>query len=92
MSAKNSHTNRVPREGEGYTNDYLIGIITFVSAPITASNGKEYYRFEIEVQRITDPEHPSALTLKIGDRVFRQATPERRLDGTFNKLKNYGVK
>jgi len=92
MSSRNTHTDFCPRVGEVYANAYLVGEIVEVSPRITAQNGKEYFRFGIEVLMITDPTHDSAMSLVCGEIIYRQATPARRADGTFNKLKNYGVK
>lgn len=90
MSKKNAHTDRVPVIGQAYANEYLVGKIVEVSPRLTASNGKEYFRFGIVVLMITDPDDERALPLVIGEIVYRQATPHRRADGTFNVLRNYG--
>lgn len=89
MSKKNSHTNKVYKIGEGYKNEYLTGVVLSVSAPITAKgNGKEYYIVEISVTQLIDKDKCAELDLTIGSIIFRQSTPERRLNGTFNKLQN----
>jgi hypothetical protein len=90
MSSKGSHSNFIPVVGNPYANAYLVGIITEVSPALTAKNGKEYYRFGIIITMITDPKHEDATDLKKDDLIHRQATPDRRRDGTFNKMKNFG--
>ena len=92
MSSKNSHTNFIPKVGSGYSNEYLWGVITDVSLPLTAKNGKEYFKFEVLVTKITDSAKAEELEIAIGSTIYRMATPERRLNGTFNKLKNANQK
>jgi hypothetical protein len=90
MSSKSSHSNFKPVVGEGYANGYFVGTITNVSLPLTAKNGKEYFVFEITITMITDPSNESVKDLTVGSITHRQATPDRRSNGTFNKMKNYG--
>lgn len=92
MSKKNAHTDFIPQVSKGYTNEYLWGIITDVSLPLTAQNGKEYYKFEVLVTKITDLAKAEELGITIGSTIYRMATPNRRLDGTFNKMKNANQK
>lgn len=92
MSKKASHTNFIPQVNKGYANDYLCGVITEVSLPLTAQNGKEYYRFGVMVTMITKPEIAKEMEIEIGKTIYRMATPDRRADGTFNKMKNYNEK
>lgn len=92
MSKKNAHTDRVPTLGQPYANEYLVGVITEVSPRLTASNGKEYFRFGIEILMITDPNDERAMELVIGETIYRQATPHRKSDGTWNVLRNANQK
>jgi len=92
MSKKNAHTDRVPVAGQPYANDYLVGEIVEVSPRLTAQNGKEYYRFGIVILMITAPENENAQALVIGEVIYRQATPHRKADGTWNVLKNASAK
>lgn len=92
MSKKNSHTDRVPVIGQAYANEYLVGEIVEVLPRLTASNGKEYYRFGIVVLRITAPDNENALPLVLGEVIYRQATPHRKSDGTWNVLRNSSAK
>jgi hypothetical protein len=90
MSKKNSATDFVPTLGATYANDYFEGVITEVSERYTAANGKELIRFEIEIQAITEESQAMALSLTIGQRVWRQATPHRKANGRWNTLRNAG--
>lgn len=90
MSKRNGNTDFIPQLGNTYANEYFVGVITEVSERYTAQNGKELIRFEIEIQAITDEAQAMALTLDIGQRVWRQATPNHRANGQFNTLRNFG--
>jgi hypothetical protein len=92
MSKKNAHTDRVPEVGQAYANDYLVGEIVEVSPRLTAQNGKEYFRFGIVVLMITAPDNENAQALVIGEVIYRQATPHRKADGTWNLLRNASAK
>lgn len=92
MSKKNAHTDRVPVVGQPYANEYLVGTITEVSPRLTAQNGKEYFRFGVEILMITEPDNEKAQALVIGEVVYRQATPHRKADGTWNVLRNANAK
>lgn len=88
MSKRNVHTDRVPKVGEAYANDYLVGRVVEVSPRLTAMNGKEYFRFGIEVLMITKPDDERAMELVIGEIIYRQATPSHRANGQWNVLRN----
>ena len=92
MSKRNAHTDRIPEPGQAYANEYLVGRVTEVSPRLTASNGKEYFRFGIEILMITAPDDERALPLVVGEIVYRQATPHRKADGTWNVLRNANQK
>lgn len=91
MSQRNAHTDFVPTIGKGYANAYLFGIITEVSERLTATNGKEYFRFAVTVQAVTDPtaEAVAKESITKGSVIYRMATPTHRADGKFNVMKNY---
>jgi hypothetical protein len=88
MSKRNAHTDRIPTIGQAYANEYLVGTIVEVSPRLTAQNGKEYFRFGIEILMITAPNDERAMDLVIGEVVYRQATPTHRANGQWNVLRN----
>lgn len=91
MSKRNAHTDFIPVTGAGYANAYLFGIITEVSERLTATNGKEYFRFGVLVQAITDPtaEAVAKESITKGSVIYRMATPTHKANGQFNTMKNY---
>jgi len=91
MSKRNAHTDFLPVVGAGYANAYCYGVITEVSPRITATNGKEYFKFSVLVQAVTDTEAESVAREGIakGVTIHRMATPTHKANGQFNVMKNY---